>query len=319
MSDLAEPIPGVLPERGANRWTGYVLYFAAAFLFSINGTVSTAIIATGFDVARLSQFRASAAFVLLLAFVAATRPAALRIQRAEIMPLLAYGVVGVAMTQYLYFVALQTVPVGIALLIEFTAPFFVALWFRFGLGHPTRGMVWVALVIALAGLAMIGQVWDGFTLDGVGVAAAFGAAIALAVYYILGDRQVRPPFSRDAISLTMWGFGATTLFWAVIKPWWSFPWTDFSGAGYPLGADGIGVPIWGLATWMVVLGTIIPFSLVVAALHHIRATQASVIGLMEPLLATVIAWVALGQVLAPAQIAGGVVVLVAVFLAERSR
>lgn len=319
VSDLAEPLPGIEPERGANRFTGYLLYFVAAVLFAVNGTVSKSIILTGIEVARLSQLRVTAAFLLLFVVVAATRPQTLRIKRTEIVPLLAYGVLGVAMTQFLYFIALNTLPVGIALLIEFTSPFIVALWFRFGLGHATRMMVWVALVIALVGLAMIGQVWDGFTLDGVGVAAAFGAAFALALYYVLGDRQVRPPFSRDAVSLTMWGFGMAALFWAIVKPVWSFPWGELAGVGYPLGEGSTGVPVWMLAAWMVVLGTIVPFWLVVAALNHIRATQASVIGLMEPLLATAVAWIALGEVLAPAQLIGGAIVLIGVFLAEHSR
>jgi drug/metabolite transporter (DMT)-like permease len=70
---------------------------------------------------------------------------------------------------------------------------------------------------------------------------------------------------------------------------------------------------------MVVLGTATPFWLVVASLKHLRASQASVVGMTEPLLAILVAWVALGEVLTPIQITGGIIVLVGVFLAERSR
>lgn len=319
MSDLAEPVPGVVPSKDGRPARGYLLYLLAACLFALNGTVSKSILLSGIDPARLSQLRVTIAFLILLAVVAVTRPSALRIRRKEIPVLLAFGILGIAMTQYLYFVAIDLLPVGIALLIEFTAPIMVALWFRFGMHESVNRSVWVGLALALAGLALVGQVWAGFTLDGLGVIAAFGAAAALAVYYLLGDLQVRRPEPRDPVSLTMWGFGAAALFWCFAQPWWSFPWSHLTGDGFPLGTDGAAVPIWILCCYMIVLGTVVPFWLVVLSLHHIRASQASVIGMTEPLLASLIAWVALAEVLSAIQILGAVIVLGGVLLAERSR
>jgi len=319
VSDLAEPLPGIAPAPTRHPIKGYALYLCAATLFALNGTISKSILLAGFDSARLSQLRVTVAFLILLVFVAVTRPSVLRLQRSEIPILLAFGVLGMAMTQYLYFVAIARMPVGITLLIEFTAPIMVALWFRFGMHEPTRRTVWAALVMALVGLAMVGQVWLGLTLDGIGVIAAFGAAGALAVYYVLADVQVRRPDPRDPVSLTMWGFGAASLFWAIAQPWWSFPWSALGGDGSPLGTSGLAVPIWALCGWMILLGTVAPFLLVVVSLQHIRASQASVIGMTEPLLASFIAWVALGEVMAPVQILGALIVLAGVFLAERSR
>ncbi|MSY98085.1 MAG: EamA family transporter, partial [Actinobacteria bacterium] len=229
MSDLAEPLTGITPAKQRHPMTGYLLYLAAAFLFALNGTVSKSLLLTGIEATRLSQIRVSSAFLLLLVLVAITRPAALRITKKELPVLLVYGVIGVGMTQFLYFVALQTLPVGVALLIEFTAPIMVALWFRFGMKQATRKSVWIALVLALTGLAMVAQVWLGFTLSAVGVTAGFGAAIALAIYYVLADKQLRSDHPRDAVSLTMWGFGASAIFWAIVQPWWSFPWASLTG------------------------------------------------------------------------------------------
>lgn len=316
MSDLVEPIPGVRPAATPHPARGYVLYVIAALMFAINGTVSKTLLLDGLDPARLSQLRVTAAFLLLLVFVALTRPYALRLRRDEILPLLVYGVAGVAMTQYLYFVALDFLPVGVALLIEFTAPILVALWFRFGYREPTRATVWLALVIALIGLSLVAQVWQGFSLNPLGVLAGAGAAVALAVYYILGDRQVRRPEPRDPVSLTMWGFGAASAFWVIVQPWWTFPWSSLSGTA-PI--EGLDVPLWGLATWMVVLGTVVPFWLVVVALKYLRASQASTVGLTEPLLAILIAWIVLGESLTVLQMVGGVLILTGVVIAERSR
>ena len=319
MSDLAEPVPGVAPAARQRPARGYTLYLLAAALFALNGTVSKSILLSGVDPARLSQLRVTVAFLILLVVVALTRPAALRMRRSEIPILLAFGILGIAMTQYLYFVSISRLPVGVALLIEFTAPIMVALWFRFGRHEALNRHVWAGLALALAGLALVGQVWMGFTLDTLGVVYGFGAAAALAVYYLLGDRQVRGPQPRDPVSLTMWGFGAASLFWAIVAPWWTFPWSSLSGDGSPLGESGSGVPIWMLCAYMIVLGTVVPFWLVVVSLHHINASQASIIGMTEPLLATFIAWFALGEVLAPVQVVGALVVLAGVYLAERSR
>jgi len=312
MSDVAEPIPGIAPSRHPRPVVGYSLYLLAATLFALNATVSKSILLTGIEPSRLSQLRVTGAFLILLVIVALTRRQALRIHRSEFIPLLAYGILGIAMTQYLYFVAIELLPVGIALLIEFTSPIMV-------LKHHTPRLVWLGLAIALIGLAMVAQVWQGFTLNALGVISAFGAGAALALYFLVGDSMVQRPEPRDAVSMTMWGFGAAALFWVIVQPWWSFPWSALTGVGYPLGEGSSGVPIPLLATSMIVLGTVVPFWLIVASLHHIRAANAAVIGMTEPLLATFIAWVALGEVLAPIQVAGAVVVLTGVYLAERYR
>ncbi len=79
------------------------------------------------------------------------------------------------------------------------------------------------------------------------------------------------------------------------------------------------VPSAGLAGWLVVLGTVFPFSLVVISMQHLRASQASVVGMTEPIFATVIAWIVLGESFTPAQMVGAGIVLVSVLVAERSR
>lgn len=320
MSDVIEPIPGVAPAKHQTLWFGYTLYLLGALTFAMNGTVSKAILLSGLDSARLSQLRVTGAFLFLLAFVAIWRPKRLRIHRDEWVPLIAYGIIGVAMTQYLFFVALQYLPVGVALLIEFIAPVLVALWFRFVLKEPTRGLVWLALFIALVGLALVAEVWRGFSFDAIGLIAALGAAVALSVHYLVTDRQMRQPEPRDAVSLTMWGFAFASLFWLIVQPWWSFPWWQFAASSDPSLGPIIGDrPLWLLSGWMILLGTVVPFALVVASMRHLRASQASVVGLTEPLLAIVIAWIVLGEALSAGQLLGGVFILVGVVLAERSR
>jgi drug/metabolite transporter (DMT)-like permease len=319
VTDLAEPLPGVAPAKTRHAPTGYLLYLGAALLFAINGTVAKSLLLAGFEASTLSQLRATVAFLILFAFVALTRPAALRLRRAEIPMLLVYGIVGIALTQFLYFAAIARLPIGITLLIEFTAPLFIAAWFRIAWDHPTKPIVWMALGTALVGLAIVAQVWDGLTLDPLGVAFAVGAMLALVVYYLSADVQVHRPGARDPVSLTMWGMGAAALFWAVVQPWWLFPFDALGGTQPLFGESGPAVPIAGLATWMIVLGTVVPFSLVVVSLQHLRASQASVVGMTEPIFATAIAWLALGEALEPVQLVGAAIVLGSVLVAELNR
>jgi drug/metabolite transporter (DMT)-like permease len=256
---------------------------------------------------------------VLFAFVALTRPAALRLRRAEIPLLVVYGIVGTAMTQFLYFASIERLPIGITLLIEFTAPLVIAIWFRLAWKHPTKPIVWAALVAAVLGLGIVAQVWEGLTLDPAGVLFAVGAMLALVVYYVSADVQVRRPDARDAVSLTMWGMGFAALFWAIVQPPWAFPLGDFAGSLHLFGETGPQVPVVALTAWMAVLGTVFPFSLVVVSMHHLRASQASAVGMTEPIFATVIAWVVLGEALTPIQVVGAAVVLGSVLVAELNR
>ncbi len=319
MTELAEPLPGVVAAQDRRPLRGYLLYLAAAVLFALNGTVAKTLLLAGIEATRLSQFRATFAFLVLLAVVALTNRPALRLRRDELPLLVVYGVLGVALTQFLYYVSIERLAIGVSLLIEFTAPLMVAVWFRFALHHPTRPAVWLALVTALLGLAIVAQVWEGFTLDPLGVVFAVGAAVSLAIYYVTADMAVRRSRPRDPVSLTMWGMGAAALAWAVAAPWWGFPFDDFAGSLPVLGDTGPILPAVGLAGWMVVLGTVVPFSLVVLSMQHLRASQASVVGMTEPIFATAIAWLVLGETLAPVQLLGAAIVLGSVLVAERNR
>jgi drug/metabolite transporter (DMT)-like permease len=289
----------------------------SALLFGLNGSVSKVMLLAGMPAEPLTELRSTGAFVALLAIVAGTRPRTLKVPWRELPLIAAYGVCGVAATQWLYFVAIKRLPVGIALLLEFTAPLLVALWARFVLHEPVRRRVWLALVLSLVGLAVVAQVWGGLRLDGLGVAAGATAAFVLALYFILGEHMVS---ERDPVSLTCLAFGSATLFWAVLDPWWRFPFHLLHAQVPLLGhLHGRQLPMWALAISLIVLGTVVPFTLSIASLQILRARQVGLVGMVEPVAATVIAYVWLAEALGPAQIIGGAVVIIGVVLAETAR
>ncbi len=297
---------------------GYAMATGAAALFAINGTVSKVIL-TSADMTslRLTELRATGAFVGLAAFIALTSPGRLRIRRDEIGLLLFYGVVGFALVTWLYFVAIERLPIGIGLLLEFTAPVLVALWARVMWHEHVRRRVWAALALALSGLTLVAEVWEDARLDTVGVAAGLLAAGALATYFLVGEPATG---RRDALSLTCISLGVAAAFWAVVQPWWGFPFDELWQSVSLQGTfESTTAPVWLLSLWMIVLGTIIPFALSLGALHHLPATRVSIVAMVEVVLASIVAWVWLEETLSAAQLAGGAIVLTGIVLAQTSR
>jgi drug/metabolite transporter (DMT)-like permease len=296
---------------------GYAMVVVAATLWGINGTVTKVIMASGVSAERLTQLRCTGAAVALALLLAPRGRSAFRISAAELPMLLAFGVVGLTLVQWLYFVAIRRMEIGVALLLEYLAPLLIAFFARFVLHENVRRRIWVALGLALVGLAFVVEVWSGFGLDGLGVAAALGAALAYAAYVLLAERGVR---SRDTVSLIFWGFAFSTLVWTVAQPWWSFP-ADSVGATVSLlgRVDDLHLPVWALVAWMLVLGTIVPFRLMIGALRHISATRAGIAAMAEPVVASVVAFAWLGESLAAGQLVGAAVVLVAIVVAQTAR
>jgi drug/metabolite transporter (DMT)-like permease len=285
-----------------------------AVLFSVNGSVSKVTLSSGLSSLDLVLLRCAGATVCLFLLVLAVEPRRLRVRRTEWPLLLVYGIAGIALVQWLYFVAIARLPVGIALLVEFTAPVVVALWATFVQHKDLGRLVWLALALALAGLALVAQVWDGLTLDAVGLVAAFGAMLSLASYYVVGERAVA---GRDTLSLAFWAFVVASVFWSVLHPWWTIPWQTLSDQVSLQGnLSSVDVPVWGLVAWVVLLGTLAPFLLVIGALRHVPATRAGIVGTLEPVLAGLVAWVWLGEVLSAVQVVGALVVVAAVSMAQ---
>jgi len=299
----------------ARPWLGVAYVLVAATLFSVNGSVSKTVLSGTLSSLELVEVRCLVAGLVFFLVTAVRRPAALRIGLRELGFVIVYAVVGVALVQWLYFVSISRMPVSITLLIEFTAPVLIALWVRFARREPVRRRIWVALALTLIGLALVARVWAGLTLDSLGLIAACLCAISLAIYYLLGEHGVG---RRDPISLAAWSFTLAAVFWMARVPLWTIP---FGRLAEPLalGRLGVQLPGWALVGYVVLLGTAAPFGLTLLGLREIGATRVGLIATAEPPLAGIVAWPVLGEVLAPVQIAGAVVVLVGIALAETAR
>src|SRR5665647_2964402 len=296
--------------------SGMLLALGAAVLFAVNGNVSKVALLNGISSLELVSVRSAGTALILFGLTALRSPAALRVGRRELGFLALYGVTGIAMVQWLYFVAIQRMPVGIALLFEYTAPLMVALWVRFVQQQPVKSRLWLGLACALSGLAMVAQFWKGMTLDPIGLISALGAGAALACYYLMGEHGQR---KRDPISLMAFSFGFSAILWAIVSPWTEFPFGQLAHAIDLPGALPGSAPLWVLVLWIIVLGTVTPFLLVLFAVARLGPARVGLIGMLEPVGAGIIAWVLLGESLTTIQIVGTLIVLVGIVLAETAR
>jgi drug/metabolite transporter (DMT)-like permease len=315
VSEAAFPVE---PARRRRPRVGYAMAAAAAILWGVNGGVSKTILATGLSSERLAQVRSLGAAAGLVAILLVVAPRRLLLTRRELPYLLLFGMGGLAFVQFFYFLAIHRLAIGIALLVEYLAPLLVALWARFAQRAHVRRRIWVALGLALAGLALIVDAFGGdASPSGAGLLFALGGAFAYALYVLLAEHVVG---GRDAVSLLAWGFLFASVFWAVLVPWWSFPahrLTAQASLGGTLSS--LHAPVWLLALWMVVLGTIVPFFLLVSALRHVTATTAGIVAMLEPVVGALVGWLWLRESLGAVQLAGAAVVLAAIALAQTAR
>lgn len=309
-------LDGVRSPRPA---TGYALVLLAVACFVVNAGVSRIVLTSGISATQLSAMRAvGTALVLLLVIVASGRASSLRVSRHEMAPLVAYGVVGVALLHMTYFVAIERLPIGLALLLEYLAPVLVALWVRLVRREQVRRTLWPALGLCLAGLGLVAEVGGGAgDLDPLGLLAGVGAAVCFATYFLLGERLVA---HRDPVSTTFWGFTVAAVLWSLVVGWWTPLAGSLSQSATLPAAVGSGtIPLAVLIAWVVVLGTLVPFGAATAALRHLPATTVTVVAILEPVGAALLAWWWFDESLALAQLLGVALVLTGIVLALRAR
>lgn len=300
---------------------GYALVLVGVVGFSVNAGVSRLVLDGGIGAWTLAELRAIGAAALLLLVVLATgRRRHLRMPRAHWPRLLLYGVVGLGLLQSFYFEAIARIPIGLAILIEFLAPLWVALWARFVQMQPVKPILWPALALTFTGLAIVAGAHFG-DLDPIGVVSAFLAGLCFAVYFIVGERLVG---EHDPFIVSFWGFLVAAIGWMAaallvpqIVPLWQL---DYSARiGLPVALGATVVPVSLLLLWIVALGTVVPFASETAAMRWVPATTVSVIAMLEPVGSAAIGWWWFDERLTVVQALGALMVLAGITMALLSR
>lgn len=308
-------LTGSAPNNAALSKTtlGVLFGLTSSVSFGASGPFAKALIDAGISPLQAVWLRIVGAVLLLLACsVALRRRGLFGMLRRNGGSVTVYGLVAVAGCQALYFVAASRLPVGVAILLEFTGPVLVVGWVRFVRRRPVARVSLAGVAVAMVGLACVVQIWSGVRLDTVGIAAGLGAGAGNAAFFLLIDRLTG---AVDPLALNIGGMlvGAVALL-PLAAPWHT-PWGVLTRA-VPLGS-GSAAPGWLLAASVILVSTLIAYLAGAAAVQRLSAPVAAGLAYVEPTSAAVIAWVALGERLNPVQIAGGVIVLFGAFLAQR--
>lgn len=295
----------------SHRVTGIALALGSAICFGTSGPVAKAIL--GPDLLspwQLTQLRITGAAGVFLAIVVLRNRKALQVRPSQLPLLVAYGLIAFVAIQACYFTAVSRLPVGIALLLEYLGPVLVAVWARFVQKRELSANTWLAAGCAIVGSAVIGEVWLGLRLDGIGVLAALGAAVCLAGYFLLSEHGLG---DREPVALAALGTLVGAAGMALVNPLWRLP---FDRLGQP---SHLGPPAWMMLGWVLLIGTVGAYLMGIAAMRHLPSPVAGVVATFEVVVAAFVAWVLLGETLSLVQWAGACVLLAGVILAQLPR
>lgn len=290
-------------QQSSHRGRGTTLILTASVLFGCSGALGKPTMTAGLSPEQVAAARLALSASALLIGVGLGRPSLLRVRRGEWGLLVGYGLLGVAGVQLLYFVAASRIPVGVAILLEFAAPVLIALWTRFVRRVPLPRALWFGIALAMVGLLLVAQVGTGLRLDPIGLLAGVGAALCSAAYFLLGEHGVA---SRSPLGMVTWGMVIGAVAVCAVAPPWTLPGSVLVA---PTHFGPWSPPVWTLLVALALFSTVLAYLAGVSALRDLPASVASVLGLGEPVVATVAAWALLGEALSWTQALGAAVLL----------
>ena len=295
---------------------GYVFGLLAALLFGANGSVTKVVLDSGLSPTQVTQFRTLGTFLIAGVVLLVVDRSGFRLPWKQVGVMAVLGVVGLALLQVTYAYAIQLLPVGIALLLEYLAVLIVALVAFIFFKERVKARLWVSIGCVIVGLTIVAQIWASH-LDPLGVVMALAAAATLAIYFLVGERQVT---ATSPLAVAFWTSGFAALFWAFFSGWWN---VDPAIVAKPVSLTGnlagvvvpLGVPL----AWLIVMGSFLPFLLSFSALGRLKATAGGIVASSEVIFAFVVAWLWLGEELSPLQLVGAAIVLAGIILAQTAR
>ena len=266
---------------------------AAAFLWALAAVVARRLFDDGVDPLELVEARA-----VLSAVGLALIPSLWRGPRGGLRQAVVLGL-AIALVNAAYYLAIERLAVAVAIVLQYTGPAFLVGWTALVERRPPGRDVVASLVLAFAGVVLVSEVLGGEIgeLDLLGILFGVAAAILFATYTLQSERAER---RFGAVGALARAFAVAAVFWIVVQVPQGWPHALFE-------ADHIASVVFvGLG------GTLAPFLLYIWAIGHLRSERAVIAATLEPLFAGLIAWVWLDQVLGPLQLAGAVLILVAV-------
>lgn len=252
---------------------------------------------------ELLIFRTSFATIILFVWLGIKSPQLLRLRRSDLLPLAMLGVIGLALNQGFYYLSLTMVSVGYALLLQYLAPVHLMIYGMLSKTERMTGGKLLAGLTAIFGcvLMVVGQQGGIARVSLIGTLYALGSGMCFAFYTAFGKQILK---RHDPRTMITYAFLAAGLMWLSIRPPWKIDWA------------GIDLSMWLFFIYLASVATILPFALYSASLRHLEASRSSLTSMLEPVVASSVAWAWLGENMEPMQIAGGGAVLGGIMLLQ---
>jgi len=286
-----------------NHLKGYLFAAGAAVLWGLSGVVTKYLLRRQMRPDELLIFRTLLATTILFIWLGLKSPRLLKVRRADLLPLILLGAIGLALNQGFYYLSLTMVSVGYSLLLQYLAPAHLMIYGVLSKTERMTGGKIVAACTAIFGcvLMVLGQQGGIARMSLTGTLCAIGSGVCFAFYTAYGKQILK---KYDPRTMITYAFLAAGLVWLAIRPPWKIDWAS------------IDLSMWIFFIYLASVATILPFALYSASLRYLEPSRSSLTSMLEPVVAASVAWVWLGEVMEPMQIAGGVAVLGGILLLQ---
>ena len=285
---------------------GLVIAVIAAATFGLSGALAKPLLESGWSPAAAVTARVLiGGLVLAPVAILSLRGNWAALWRAR-WRVVAMAVVGVAGTQLAYFGAIERIPVGTAVLIEYMAPLLLVVWAWARTRRVPKRVVLIGSVVAMAGLILVVNPGGTARLDVLGLTLALTAMVGCAIYYLLA---AQPSNGLPAVALAGFGLLLGGVLLGLVGLSGLVP---FTTATNDVPMFGTTVPWWVPLIIIGVVATAIAYSTSIAASEMLGSRLASFVGLLEVVAATFYAWLLLGEQLTVPQLFGGLLILIGI-------
>lgn len=291
-----------LPESSVRR--GTLLILIAVLFWGGSASLAKFLFTTRFDTLIVVQSRSSLSFLLLLLYFLLKDRSVFRIERKDLGTLALTGVIGIAVTNFSYYYTVNAASVATAILVQYTAPVLVMVYaVVVSKDEVFNGIKVIALGLSLLGcyLAVSGGEWSAIQLRGWSVVSGITSSLSYAFMLLISKHLLR---KYSVWTMLVYAFGFSAVFWLFLNT----PW-HIAERGYSM-SD------WGVLLMFALVSILIPHSLFASGLKLLDASTVGIVTTMEPVIAIIIAYFALGESLGEIQIVGGVAVVAAVVLIQ---
>lgn len=307
----------------ANQFrVGLALALASALTFGCSGPLAKSLIESGWTPTAAVTARLAGGALAMAVFASVIHRSWIREAVQHWRTVVAYGVIPVAGAQWCYFNAVSHLSVGVALLLEYTAPLLVVGWVWAITRRRPSNLTIVGVILAIVGIMLVlGLIQrGGFAathINLIGVGWGLAAAVCAACYFVMSDKVTADdgaggglnPITLAAGGLVVGAMTVATLGFSGVMPM-TFTTSDAVIAGFTTSWV---VPVLALA----LVPTAIAYTLGIMGISRLRPRFASLVGLSEVLFAVLIAWALLGEAMTATQAIGGIVVLAGLALARQ--